>query len=214
MTIYFKPTYLYIKQHSVTGKLYFGKTTQNPEKYSGSGLYWKNHITKHGKEHVVTLWYCLFYDRVDCVAFARNFSIQENIVNSENWANLKLENGTDGGSYGIVTSKTREKLSKAATGRNKGKSYVDLYGKEKAQQRTQSMRESRLGVLAGHRTAEAKQKMSIASKGKAKSKDHAANIAKSKEKEKHPMFNKTHSIETKQRMSASQKARAEQRRKN
>ena len=25
----FKPTYLYIKQHTVTGKLYFGKTTKD-----------------------------------------------------------------------------------------------------------------------------------------------------------------------------------------
>ena len=36
----FKPTFLYIKQHTVTGKLYFGKTTQNPETYLGSGTYW------------------------------------------------------------------------------------------------------------------------------------------------------------------------------
>lgn len=36
MTIY-KPTYLYIKVHSITGMKYFGKTTKNPIKYDGSG---------------------------------------------------------------------------------------------------------------------------------------------------------------------------------
>lgn len=32
----FKPTFLYLKQHSVTGKLYFGKTvSKDPSKYKG-----------------------------------------------------------------------------------------------------------------------------------------------------------------------------------
>ena len=55
MNIY-TPTYLYIKQHALTGKLYFGKTVQNPEVYKGSGTHWTNHIKKHGKEHIKTLW--------------------------------------------------------------------------------------------------------------------------------------------------------------
>lgn len=52
----YTPTYLYIKQHTITGKLYFGKTIKDPEKYMGSGTHWKRHINKHGKEHVETLW--------------------------------------------------------------------------------------------------------------------------------------------------------------
>ena len=44
----FKPTYLYIKQHSITGKLYLGKTTkQNLIKYTGSGKYWLRHLKVH-----------------------------------------------------------------------------------------------------------------------------------------------------------------------
>ncbi len=50
-------TYLYIKQHTITGKLYFGKTIRDPLKYFGSGLHWSPHIRVHGKEHVMTLWY-------------------------------------------------------------------------------------------------------------------------------------------------------------
>lgn len=94
----FMPTFLYIKQHSVTGKLYFGKTTKNPEKYYGSGNHWTNHIRKHGKEHVVNLWYCLFLDKDDCVDFALNFSKQHKIVESKEWLNKINESGLDGSS--------------------------------------------------------------------------------------------------------------------
>ena len=102
MSIYtFKPTYLYIKQHSLTGKLYFGKTTRNPETYLGSGIRWKRHIKEHGKEHVVTLWYCLFLDQESCTEFASMYSKQENIVESTNWLNLQEENGMDGHPPGV-----------------------------------------------------------------------------------------------------------------
>lgn len=56
----FVPTYLYIKRHTITGKLYFGKTTKTDmdfSKYKGSGKHWSNHIKKHGKEHVETIWF-------------------------------------------------------------------------------------------------------------------------------------------------------------
>lgn len=94
--IYFTPTYLYIKRHSVTGKLYFGKTIRDPETYFGSGLHWKRHIEKHGKDHVETLWYCLFIDKESCPEFALNFSEQRQIVESKEWLNVKPENGLDG----------------------------------------------------------------------------------------------------------------------
>lgn len=109
MNIYsdFKPTYLYIKQHSVTGKLYFGKTTRNPEKYLGSGTHWKFHIKKHGKEFIETLWYCIFYDKNTCMEFALNFSKQHDIINSIKWLNIIDENGLDGGN-GNTTKKFGE----------------------------------------------------------------------------------------------------------
>ena len=96
----FKPTYLYIKQHTVTGKLYLGKTIRNPEKYLGSGLHWKNHIRFHGERFVVTLWHELFSDKNELVSFALMLSQKLDIVNSEHWLNLKAENGLDGGSAG------------------------------------------------------------------------------------------------------------------
>lgn len=93
----FKPTYLYIKQHTITGKLYFGKTVKNPEKYLGSGLHWKAHIKKHGNEHVVNLWYYLFDSMNECISFALEFSNKMNIVESDQWLNLTVENSISGG---------------------------------------------------------------------------------------------------------------------
>jgi hypothetical protein len=93
-----KNTYLYIKQHSVTGLKYFGKTTKDdPVQYLGSGKYWKRHIKKHGEEFVETIWYELFTSVDSLVKYAKEFSCENNIVESDEWANLKLENGLDGG---------------------------------------------------------------------------------------------------------------------
>ncbi len=103
----FLPTYLYIKQHSITGLLYFGKTTRADillsEEYKGSGVYWKKHLTQHGKEHVVTLWYCLFPTKTELTEFALCCSKLWDIVKSTNdcgkkiWANEKYEDGLNGG---------------------------------------------------------------------------------------------------------------------
>jgi len=93
-----KPTYLYIKQHKITKLKYFGKTTlKSPDEYLGSGKYWKKHIKKHGEKYVETLWYQLFTEKDDLIKYALDFSSKNNIVESEEWANLKFENGLDGG---------------------------------------------------------------------------------------------------------------------
>lgn len=98
MSIYFKPTWLYVKRHKLTGLQYFGKTvSKDPYKYNGSGIYWTNHLSKHGKEHIETVWVQLFDNRDELIAFANTFSKMFNIVESKDWANLCIENGTDGG---------------------------------------------------------------------------------------------------------------------
>lgn len=113
MTIYtrpFKPTYLYIKQHTVTGLLYFGQTSKrDPVKYMGSGIHWKRHISLHGKQHVETLWFCLYLDLATIREFALKFSEDNDIVDSEAWANLKPETGHDGGSNGKASADTLKK---------------------------------------------------------------------------------------------------------
>lgn len=121
----FKPTYLYIKQHSITGKLYFGKTIKHDiEKYKGSGTHWIRHIKKYGREHVINLWYCLFNNQEDCTNFAEIFSEQQNIVESSDWLNLIIENGIDGGDTFSSKSNeskliTRIKISNSKIGKHR-----------------------------------------------------------------------------------------------
>lgn len=114
----FIPTYLYIKQHTITGKLYFGKTTNTESgmlKYKGSGKHWGNHIKKHGKEYVVTLWYQLYDNVFDLVADALSMSKSFDIINNDSWLNLMLENGLTGGNVGI-SDHTRKLLSDSRMG--------------------------------------------------------------------------------------------------
>lgn len=107
MNIY-KPTWLYIKQHNVTGLKYFGKTSQkDPTKYKGSGKYWKSHLKKHGN-NVTTIWCQLFTSKEDIVEYAVQFSKENQIVESKEWANLKEENGIDGGGVpGLLKGRSR-----------------------------------------------------------------------------------------------------------
>lgn len=103
----FQPTYLCIKRHSVTGLSYLCKTTKSYEqmlKYCGSGRpYWSNHLKEHKKEYIETPWFCLFYEKEEIEKFALMCSEQWDIVNSDLWANLKPENGTEG--YGGTLGK-------------------------------------------------------------------------------------------------------------
>ena len=93
-----KPTYLCIKQHSITKKKYFCKTSRTePIKYLGSGTYWADHINKHGRQYVETIWLSDLYYDTSISEHALHFSYENDIVKSDAWANLKPENGLDGG---------------------------------------------------------------------------------------------------------------------
>ncbi len=89
---------LYVKCHNETRKMYFGKTSsEDINEYKGSGVYWTNHINKHSY-NVNTI--CIgTYGESDpmLIQHALGFSACNDIVNSDNWANLKAENGLDGG---------------------------------------------------------------------------------------------------------------------
>lgn len=114
----FIPTWLYIKQHNITGLRYFGKTTKDPVTYNGSGKYWKDHIKKHSND-VTTVWCELFTDKNQLIEYALKFSSDNNIIESNEWANLILENGIDGNVPGNKrTQETKIKLSLAHKGQN------------------------------------------------------------------------------------------------
>jgi hypothetical protein len=168
----FKPTYLYIKQHSVTSKLYFGKTSKDLDyllnEYKGGGIYWNSHISKHGKEHVVTLWYELFSDREELTSFALQFSKEMKIVESQQWANEILENGLDGAPIGCKRSEeTKAKMRcKVISEEHRAKMRCRIVSEEtRAKMRCRIVSE------------ETRAKLSAANKGKKLSEEHRDKIS-------------------------------------
>jgi len=131
--------YLYIKQHSITGLKYFGRTKSvNPFKYLGSGDYWESHLKKYDKKYVKTLEIWGFDDQELCTEFALKFSKDNNIVESKYlegprkgkkiWANLIPEDGVNGG---YITEETKLKISKTLKSKednhlSKSKKFKDL----------------------------------------------------------------------------------------
>jgi hypothetical protein len=92
-----QPTRLYIKQCPHCGLKYFGKSISDDiETYPGSGTRWARHLNKHNVEPI-HLWNSNWYYDTSISRFALKFSRINKIVESNKWANLKEENGLDGG---------------------------------------------------------------------------------------------------------------------
>lgn len=109
--------HLYIKTHNTTGLKYFGKTTRDPYSYSGSGKYWKKHLKKHG-DNVTTEIVGSFPSKEECESFALQFSIENNIIESGQWANLINENGLDGAPKGnVLNNSIKQKISDSLKGK-------------------------------------------------------------------------------------------------
>jgi hypothetical protein len=119
--------YLYVKTHNQTGLKYFGKTTKkDPHKYRGSGKYWSKHLNVHGND-VCTEIVGIFQSNKDCSEFAINFSKKHNIVESKEWANLRMENGADGAPIGNSFSlETIEKMRQSKIGKKPREYYVEI----------------------------------------------------------------------------------------
>ena len=155
----FLPTYLYIKIHNVTGLKYFGKTTNDPFDYYGSGKYWIAHLKKYGYD-VSTEILGYYIDKEECVKTATEFSIKNNIVNAVNehkkkvWANQINENGIDGGytgrtNYTPHSEESKKKMSESNKGKspwNKGKKGSTSGNKTPRTEETKKLlREANLG---------------------------------------------------------------------
>jgi hypothetical protein len=96
MTIYS----LYIKTHQVTGLKYLGQTSKrDPHKYTGSGKYWLRHIKQHGKTWDTEIL-IESQNKKDIDKLGAYYSDLWNVVESNEWANLKPETG-NGAASGI-----------------------------------------------------------------------------------------------------------------
>lgn len=177
--------YLYVKTHTKTGLKYLGITTsKDPHLYSGSGIYWKNHLQKHGYEYTTEiLKECKNKDEIK--EWGLYYSKLWNIVESKDWANLKEEQG-DGGRQ---SKEVRERIGKAGIGRipwNKGKQIwneeerkkIGERNKERGKQSRETIKKRVQKNTGKKRTNEQKERMSMAQKGKHISEEHAAKISK------------------------------------
>jgi hypothetical protein len=88
--------YLYVKTHQKTGLKYLGKTSREDyNEYTGSGLIWKRHLKKHGKDYTTEILL-----KTETIEEAREvgifFSLLFDVVNSVEWANLTIEDANGG----------------------------------------------------------------------------------------------------------------------
>ena len=173
--------YLYVKTHNKTGLKYLGKTTQtDPHKYTGSGTRWLRHLKKHGYDYSTEiLLECS--TEFELKYWGIYYSNLWNVVENNNWANLKTEEG-HGGNHSI---ETRIKISKSHKGKTQSEEHI---------------RKRSLAKL-GHTTSdETKEKISLAKKGKLNSKE--SNIKRS-----NSLKGRSLSEETKQKLSTVNKGK-------
>lgn len=103
-----KVTYkLMIKIHRKTKLKYLCITKKHLyKKYLGSGIYWKQHLKIHGN-NIKTILVFETEDKEKLSEVGMYYSIKYNIVESDEWANLKHENGYDGDSdLGYIIGKS------------------------------------------------------------------------------------------------------------
>lgn len=110
------------------------------------------------------------YDQESCTEFALTFSEQQNIVESEEWLNLKDEDGLMGGAthYGTPSLETRIKISNSLSGKSRGPLSSETKEKLSIANRGKKIH-----------TDEFKQKLSDLKSGVKLTDIHKANIAKS-----------------------------------
>jgi hypothetical protein len=127
----------------VTGLKYLGKTSRNnPYKYSGSGVFWKNHINKHGHD-IETDILLATEDEQELIETGIFFSKLFNVVESDEWANLKPETG-DGG-WIKHSKQTREQIRHVKIEKY-GTNYMDMLVSEKANSKRTNTCLERYGV--------------------------------------------------------------------
>lgn len=111
--------YLLVKEHAYTGLKYLCKHVASSfsecEKYKGSGTYWKLHLKQHGN-HVKTT--CLFVteDENEFRKVAKQYSLQFNVTESKEWANLCNEEGQGGNT--VVNKKLHGEKTKVGLHRS------------------------------------------------------------------------------------------------
>lgn len=159
-------TYLYVKTHTITGLKYLGQTKKDdPHKYRGSGIRWLNHLKVHGYTYTTEiLKEC---EHPAMIKFwGQHYSDLWNIVDSDEWANLKPETGD--GSAGTKWNDNQRAAHKAKVIWNKGK------GKPKPLPKGRNF-----GTDNPATRPAVKEKISNALKGRVRSQEHCDRLSQS-----------------------------------
>jgi len=171
----------------------------------GSGKYWTRHINQHGKEHVVTLWYQLFDSQELLTDFALLFSEHWDIVKSKDWANLMPENGltgyVKGGRKPPMSEEQKAKISAVHKGRkNSPEHNAKISASHTGRKQSEEHRKKSASIQKGRiRTPEQNATNSAAQRGISKNKGTVSTRR-----------GVPRSQETKDKISASHKARKKQ----
>jgi hypothetical protein len=118
--------YLYKKTHNKTGLKYLGYTKKEPNKYLGSGIKWTRHLKKYG-EDITTEILEVCETKEEIKTKGRYYSELWNVAESQEWANLKNEEG-DGGDMSFskkwVRNRKSKKLRKVLAEKSRGNTNV------------------------------------------------------------------------------------------
>jgi len=169
--------YLYLKTHNVSGLKYLGITRRNPSTYRGSGVRWNAHLKKHGDD--VSTKVLLETDCKELLAErGLELSIEWNIVESNEFANLVYESGYEGRNHGYICPESQKKhLSKLFKGKPLKPEHIEKLRYTKSKEHKKKLSDALKGKPLSE---ECKKNISIALKGKPKptrSEEHKKNIA-------------------------------------
>lgn len=193
MTIY----RLYVKTHNKTGIKYLGQTSaKDPHRYTGSGTYWKLHLNKHGYDYSTEILH-EFQSKDELKPYGIYYGTLWNIVESDEWANLKEEQG-DGGRQ---SAEVRHRIGIAGKGRtpwNKGKKIwndgerkqIGERNKERGPQSSDTVAKRIVKNTGKVRTDEQRKRSSYAQKGRKLTEEHKAKLKKAAQNRTAPPWNK------------------------
>lgn len=182
--------YLYVKTHLKTGLKYLGITSkQDPHAYCGSGKLWKEHLKEHGKNYKTEI----LFESISMIEIKEQGLYYSNfwdVVNSDQWANLKKERGNGGwtpikgrnpwNKGKTMSDKQRQKISQTKTGKYKSTNNP-FYGKSHSEKTKKILQEANTGrqidpeiVKARNEKQKGVPKPSVSAKlkGKPKSEEH------------------------------------------
>lgn len=158
--------YIYIKE-SLLGLKYLGITRQDPYGYSGSGVYWRNHLKKYkfSNSKIKTTVLVITRNQKELSTLCMYFSELYNIVESEEWANLIPEFG-ESGTYGIkLSDEHKNKISKGNKGLKRTEESKKRYSIAKKGVIFSLEHRKKLSEIASNRSKELRQRISDTLKG-------------------------------------------------